>query len=111
MSFIKTNILAYSQVTTDGWGAYSVLQKEGDNHKAIVQSKTTDKKAHCPASIWLRHRLNGSCSVRSRGDLIRSICSATWMKMFFALIAVIADQLTSDFGESCNKLFSQPQHL
>jgi len=46
--FFKTNILAYSQVTTDGWGAYSVLQKEGDNHKAIVQSKTTDKESALP---------------------------------------------------------------
>lgn len=40
--FVKTNITAGSQVTTDSWGAYNGLKNEGYSHKAIVQSKTAD---------------------------------------------------------------------
>lgn len=47
-SFIKTNISAGSQVTTDGWGAYSGLQNEGYSHKPIVQSKIADKESVLP---------------------------------------------------------------
>jgi hypothetical protein len=46
--FIKSNITAGSQITTDGWGAYSGLQDEGYAHKAIVQSKTNDKESVLP---------------------------------------------------------------
>jgi len=46
--FIKSNIAAGSQITTDGWGAYSGLQDEGYTHKAIVQSKTDDKESVLP---------------------------------------------------------------
>lgn len=46
--FIKSNIAAESQITTDGWGAYSGLQDEGYTHKAIVQSKTDDKESVLP---------------------------------------------------------------
>lgn len=47
-SFIKTNITSGSQVTTDGWGAYSSLQGEGYTHKAIVQSRTDDAGSVLP---------------------------------------------------------------
>lgn len=46
--FVKTNIAAGSQITTDGWGAYNGLRKEGYTHKAIVQSKTDDKQSVLP---------------------------------------------------------------
>lgn len=46
--FVKTNIAAGSQITTDGWGAYNGLRKEGYTHKAIVQSKTDDKESVLP---------------------------------------------------------------
>lgn len=46
--FVKTNIAAGSRITTDGWGAYNGLRKEGYTHKAIVQSKTDDKESVLP---------------------------------------------------------------
>ncbi len=46
--FIKTNITAGSQITTDGWGAYSGLQSEGYSHKAVIQSKSDDKESVLP---------------------------------------------------------------
>jgi len=46
--FVKINIAAGSQITTDGWGAYNGLRKEGYTHKVIVQSKTDDKQSVLP---------------------------------------------------------------
>jgi len=47
-SFIKANINPGSQITTDGWTAYSGLQSEGFIHKAVVQSKAEDKESVLP---------------------------------------------------------------
>ena len=46
--FVKANVTIGSQVTTDGWGAYSGLENEGYSHKAIIQSKTADKESVLP---------------------------------------------------------------
>lgn len=47
-TFVKANVSANSQVTTDGWSAYGGLQAEGYVHKVIVQSKTDGKESVLP---------------------------------------------------------------
>ena len=46
--FAKENIALGSHITTDGWFAYRGLQEEGYTHKAIIQSKVTDKQSVLP---------------------------------------------------------------
>ncbi len=58
-SFIKENIAVNSQITTDGWSAYSNLHNEGYAHRVIIQSNIDDKKSvlsgvHLVTSLFKR---------------------------------------------------------
>lgn len=48
ISFAKENIDLGSQITTDGWSGYRVLQSKGFVHKTIISSNTEDKESVLP---------------------------------------------------------------
>lgn len=47
-AFIKQNVISGSQITTDGWSAYSGLQSKGFAHKTIIQSKADEQESVLP---------------------------------------------------------------
>jgi hypothetical protein len=106
-SFVKSNISAKSQVTTNGCGAYNNLQNEGYSHKAIVQSKIEDKESVLPGV-----HLIASLAKRIMLGTFQGRFDARYLQCFIdvypsILIGAAADLLANDFGESCNKLLSQ----
>lgn len=48
LPFIETNVVAGSNVVTDGWKGYSGLQKCNYSHKQVFQTKTKDKASVLP---------------------------------------------------------------
>jgi len=48
ISFAKENIDLGSQITTDGWSGYRVLQSKGFVHKTIISSNTENKESVLP---------------------------------------------------------------